>query len=622
MSQSLILVEHNVDFNNFQNYSDSKFISFDIIAHKKLENLGITNYLIEDYISEDDKSLIDEKTIQICYQWYEQKSISKYLEYDGVNLGWLLEIELFSYIVQSIKKFIGIIRLLEKENPTEIYCSKFLSSMINEISSNNNIILKIIPTSSKSLLYFDNVEIPINIGSKLFSIKISRESALKIKKFIEKFFNIFLNFKINLKKLENKNNLLFLDFNPILYQKMFNEFSKTNLNIILLNERRPAVFNYSGFKLLKELNCKIVVLQDLVDFDTSKKIKIEQESFLNKLKDIFSNDDFFINYFSIMGFSFWPTIKEDFISICNNRFNEAIQRLILSKKLFSHLEIEKIIVLYNTGVEEKAILSQSNKKNIHGLLIQHGYTPKQGEYNIQYIDSNPIIPKLGLKNVVWGNYQKSLLTNLNVPEKDVKVFGSVRHDDFFKKNISSQKNKIVFLESVSNEVDFVSFDSNNYLKNEKIIKKIISYVNNLSDNELIVKLHPGKYSLPYSLKPLIKSVDPTIPIYQSGNILNSLKNCKVVIASEMTTGILEAMILKIPTLLYLSHPKSAIDEDIFKNKASIRIETFEQFKLEIDKLLNDDDYRKMIINNGTKFINEYFSNPGNSCETFVKSFQK
>ena len=41
----------------------------------------------------------------------------------------------------------------------------------------------------------------------------------------------------------------------------------------------------------------------------------------------------------------------------------------------------------------------------------------------------------------------------------------------------------------------------------------------------------------------------------------------------MTTGILEAMILKIPTLVYLSHPKSAIDEDIFKNKASIRIET-------------------------------------------------
>lgn len=90
----------------------------------------------------------------------------------------------------------------------------------------------------------------------------------------------------------------------------------------------------------------------------------------------------------------------------------------------------------------------------------------------------------------------------------------------------------------------------------------------------------------------------------------------------MTTGILEAMILKIPTLVYLSHPKSAIDEDIFKNKASIRIETFEQFKLEIDKLLNDKDYRNMIINNGTKFVDEYFSNPGNSCETFVKSFQK
>ena len=622
MSQSLILVEHNVDFSNFQNYSDSKFISFDIIAHKKLQNLDITNYLIEDYISEDDQSIIDEKTIQICYQWYKQESISKYLEYDGVNLGWLLEIELFSYIVQSIKKFVGILRLLQKENPTEIYCSEFLSSMINEIYTNNNIIFKNIPAPPNSLLYFDNVEIPVNIGSKLFSIKISRNTALKFKKFMENFFNFFLNYKINLKKLESKNNLLFLDFNPTLYKKMFNEFSKTNLNIILLNERRPAVFNYSGFKLLKELNCKIIVLEDLVDSDTNKKIKIEQESFLNQLNEVFYNEDFFINYFSILGFSFWSSIKKDFISICNNRFNEAIKRLILSKKLFSKLEIDNIIVMYNTGVEEKAILSQSNKKNIHGFLLQHGYNPKQGKYNIQYIDSNPIIPKLGLKNVVWGNYQKSLLTKLNISEKDIKISGSLRHDDFFKEETDLQKNKIVFVESFSNEVDFVSFDSNNYLKNEKLIKKIISYVNDLSDNELIVKLHPGKYSLPYSLKPLIKSVNSTIPIYRSGNILNFLKNCKILIASEMTTGILEAMILKIPTLVYLSHPKSAIDEDIFKNKASIRIETFEQFKLEIDKLLNDKDYRNMIINNGTKFVDEYFSNPGNSCETFVKSFQK
>ena len=277
--------------------------------------------------------------------------------------------------------------------------------------------------------------------------------------------------------------------------------------------------------------------------------------------------------------------------------------------------------MYNTGVEEKTILSQSHKKNISGFLLQHGYIPKQGEYNIQYIDSNPIIPNLGLKNTVWGDYQKSLLRKLNISEKNIKVFGSVRHDDFFKEDTHIQKNKILFLESMSNEVDFVSFDSRNYLKNEKIIKKIISYINNLSENELIVKLHPGKYSLPYSLKSLIKSVDPTIPIDKSGNILNSLKNCKLVISSEMTTGILEAMILKIPTLVYLSHPKAAIDEDIFKNKASIRIETFEQFKLEIDKLLNDDDYRKMIINNGTKFVNEYFSNQGNSSSAFAKSFE-
>ena len=65
MLNSLILVEHNLDFSNFKNYTNSKFVSFDIVAHKKLQNLGIQHDLIEDYFSEDDKSVVDEKTIEI-----------------------------------------------------------------------------------------------------------------------------------------------------------------------------------------------------------------------------------------------------------------------------------------------------------------------------------------------------------------------------------------------------------------------------------------------------------------------------------------------------------------------------------------------------------------------------
>lgn len=623
MTSSFVLVEANSDINYIKTLDpNSKFISFDIVAHNRLQNLGIKHNLIEDYFSNEDKSIIDEKTINICYKWYKQKSIAKFLEYDDVNLGWLLEIELFSYVIQAIKKFVGIINLLQKENPCEIHSSNFLLSMVNQVNQNNDIKLKTISITSKSLLYFDNIEIPVNIGGKLIPFRVSRKSAIKLKKIVENFTNIFFNFKTDLSKLHNRENLLFLDFNPILYEEMLKEFSETNFNILLLNERRPAIWNFSSFKLLKKLNCKIISLQDFKDNETTNKIKIEQNKFQNQLKDIFSNEEHFKNYFTIMGFSFWSAIKEDFISFCNNRFSEAIQRLILSKKLFSNLKINSIIVMYNTGVEEKAILSQSNKKNIPGILLQHGYLPRS-TFNQKYLDTAPIIPNLGLSSGVWGNFTKSLLEDLGVSENNIQVVGSPRHDTFFKaKKYQNNNDTILFTESFANEVDFVSFDSKNDLKNEEIIGEMLSFINDLQEYKLIVKLHPGKHVLPYSLKPLVQSIDPTIPIYQSKNILDLLKNCKLVIASEMTTVIIEAMILKIPTMVYFSHPKYSVDEPIFKNKASIRVETFEQFKSEIDKLLNDLDYRNMIIANGTNFINEQFINQGYSSKEFVKLFQK
>ena len=55
---------------------------------------------------------------------------------------------------------------------------------------------------------------------------------------------------------------------------------------------------------------------------------------------------------------------------------------------------------------------------------------------------------------------------------------------------------------------------------------MLTFVNDLDGYKLTVKLHPGKHALPYSLKPLIQSIDTSIPIYQSGNILKYLKNYK------------------------------------------------------------------------------------------------
>src|SRR5437588_5104754 len=86
----------------------TKIISFDIIAHKNLTKLGIEHEKVESYIDTQDRNLIDDLTLDRTTGWYKEASISKFLQYDNTNLGWLLELEIVSYFVQTIKSFVGV----------------------------------------------------------------------------------------------------------------------------------------------------------------------------------------------------------------------------------------------------------------------------------------------------------------------------------------------------------------------------------------------------------------------------------------------------------------------------------------------------------------------------------
>ena len=96
----IILVEGDIDFgiinkNLFKN--DSLVISFDFNAHKSLNENNIKHKLVEEYFTEEDKLEIDNFKLKLGTTWYKDESIEKYLEYEGINLGSLLELEMPSY---------------------------------------------------------------------------------------------------------------------------------------------------------------------------------------------------------------------------------------------------------------------------------------------------------------------------------------------------------------------------------------------------------------------------------------------------------------------------------------------------------------------------------------------
>ena len=188
--------------------SKTKIISFDYEAHKKLEGLGIKHFFVEEYITEKDEINIDSKTVELTTEWYLHSELIKFLKYNEMNIGSLLEIELIWYFFEYLRRIIGIIRIIEKEKPKKIY-GVFLSDCIESVCKDKTIEIIKHKSKKKIELFFDSVEIPIGIRGRVISFKVSRKNFLRIKKILSALINIVYKTKPNFHNLKTKKTLCF-----------------------------------------------------------------------------------------------------------------------------------------------------------------------------------------------------------------------------------------------------------------------------------------------------------------------------------------------------------------------------------------------------------------------------
>src|SRR5439155_7695915 len=143
---------------------------------------------------------------------------------------------------------------------------------------------------------------------------------------IENLVNLIFDFKPNLKRIEKNGSILLLDFNPISYENLLKSLSKSSKEIILFNQRRPAVWNLKSLKILRNSKCKILQLDKTIP---GLKIGEEQKNFKNKLNLLWSSKQkVFENIFSINNISFWNSIKDDFINTINKRAMEFVKQFL------------------------------------------------------------------------------------------------------------------------------------------------------------------------------------------------------------------------------------------------------------------------------------------------------
>ncbi len=622
MVSKLLLISNVTDFDVIPKSilcePDTKIFSFDIDVHKKLNSKKLSHELADNILDKNERLQIFDKGLEFL-SWYSNLS-SKDLELEGVNLLKILDgHEFHSLLMPILIKFITIKKIIDKEKPMEIICSSLLSKMVESLIKNINIQTQFFQNNLQTNLLWDNISVNYNFGKIPISLNLSKNNFLKIKKYGESFIGFFSNFWLDQKNY--KKSIVLLEFNTALFSKLLLNLKNYPGNVILVNQRRSAIWNKKAIDAVKKSNSKILNFDKILTSNEKLKVPILVEEYSKKLDTFWKNSEFFDTLFQMENSSFWNIIKDIIVKSYNEKLPNFIFSILATKSLFLNMDIRCIVSLNETGETEKIFL-ESNKNKIPFILLEHGFIENDIEHSRFHRD---VYVDFSDKTAVWGNLKKNyLIDEFNIEPSRILVSGSPRHDDYFESiNETTPKKEITVLLAPNPITEISGFINTKLeLKFEDIINEIISILKQFKNIKPIVKLHASQLPHNIKIKSLIRKIDSTIPIIQSFSIIETINDSDIVIVITpenfgTSTILLESMILRKPTMNIILDDEIPQTDHVI-DKAVLTISNNQDLEKNIKKILFDEKFQHDIKQNADKFITKFLVFRGNASEEFAK----
>ena len=133
----LTFIDSTEDFDliDTKKINSSKIFSFNIFAHKSLEEKNIGHEIAENYLKDGDHEKIFDYATSL-WNWYDADIIKNEFEFENVNLLSVADTsEFHQIIIREIFNFIVIKRILEKEQPKKINLSPYFAKIIKQIDN-------------------------------------------------------------------------------------------------------------------------------------------------------------------------------------------------------------------------------------------------------------------------------------------------------------------------------------------------------------------------------------------------------------------------------------------------------------------------------------------------------
>lgn len=611
----IILLDSSSKLDNLKNLlakKNSLVITFDYNTHKTLLKDQISHQISDQYLTRDELDQVQKKSYDLV-KWYHEPTISESIEYEGVNLGSLIEIEFNYFLVQFLKRYAELSKIFSKYHDKVFTSSSSLFDITSSFSSSVNKLDELELSDKK--FYYDSIKIKFKLKNRYFEVNLSKSYYLKLKNTAEKITHLLFH-PIN--NTSSKKTILLVEFDTVRYDSIFESSYGKKLNLVLFNRRRSAIWNLKSFSIIKKTGTKVATPYDVEIKEIENSIKSIISTIENKIEHLWNKEDYLKSFFSINGRSFWNIIKPLFIDLIKRRISEFIFEIELAKKLLQKIRPSSIVIWTETAPTEQIMLKLAKKMKIPIVLLQHGlfYDSPGARYMNKFQGVYPLDVD---KYVVWGKLEADHAQREGVKKENIVALGSPLYDQInrVKKN---EKNNSFILLATSGPVKEDSFDLTVEVneRNENTIKKICEIVSKL-DKKLIIKLHPS----PDEFDPteLAHKINPEIKIVQTGSITPLIESCEVLIVIDVSTVILDAQILGKP-VISVSVKDSGWGIPTVLSSKSCAVTDMDNFEFTLERLLKDESFRNDVIQNGKKFANEYLVNQGSSSKELLNLLSK
>lgn len=531
----------------------------------------------EDYLDVETLEGIDKFAHALASEWhlFDNADFKKIIGYHGINLGRIVEYDLQLYLLKAVKMLETMDSIARKDAPSAIF---IISDSPEDFFGLEKLI--------KDLHKIEFKIFPIKIDKPLPAFALKENLKGAIADFLTNVVDFSARMILNSRKFRDK----------VLIDRRVHEDLSKNISL-------PEIFISAPFEKGLRLRIDLIKRRGAyfpfyfppnVSFGAhgagyDRFRKVEAELFT---KELFKYKN------SYIGDIVRPKIREYFEST----FPRIVKNIVLFEDFFKRNSLKGVVLRHDLWEIQRLSVELGRICKIPSLVIQHGVFGEKIE-RVIFAD----------KIAVWGKMCKEIYKAFGNDESKCVVTGNPRHD-ILHNNPEPKLSRAKICEQLKLDPGksiVVLLSAHDYLFNsaymtedrfEVIVKHVLRAMAELSDKQLVIKLHP--YEEGFFAREAIKYFGIKNAVVVKGIDLYSLLNAADLVMSKESSAGLKALILDKP-FITLNFEKRADVIPYALSGAALGVYRAEDTLPAIKKVFSDNELRSRLHEKSKDFIRDY-----------------